>query len=258
MSGGLVVSGLSVALGGKIIVEGAGFSAPQGKVTGLIGPNGAGKSTLIGAVAGLHRPDRGLLQFGRQDLLAIGRRERARLCAFVEQSAQTEERLSLAEVVALGRIPHANIVAVDTLEDAEIVKRAIAEVGLEALSGRQFNTFSGGEQQRGQIARALAQTPRLFLLDEPTSHLDIRAQIEVLTLLRRLAAAEKTVLLALHDLNLALQYCDWLVAMEGGKVVAEGEPVDVLIPDLIAQLYGVVTEIIGTPTKPILAFKGIV
>lgn len=258
MSGRLIVSGLSVALGGKTIVEGASFSAPQGKVTGLIGPNGAGKSTLIGAFAGLHRPERGSLQFGEQDLLAIGRRERARLCAFVEQSAQTDERLSLAEVVALGRIPHANMFAADTLEDAEIVKHAIAEVGLAAFSTRQFNTLSGGEQQRGQIARALAQGPQLFLLDEPTSHLDIRAQIEVLALLRRLAAAERTVLLALHDLNLALQYCDWLVAMEAGRVVAEGEPADVLKPDLIAQLYGVVTEIVDNPTNPILAYKGIV
>jgi iron complex transport system ATP-binding protein len=254
----LVVSNLSVALGGKTIVESASFSAPQGKVTGLIGPNGAGKSTLIGAIAGLQRPEQGTLGFGQQDLLALGRRERARLCALVEQSAQTEERLSLAEVVALGRIPHANMFAADSAEDADIVSQALAQVGLEEFAGRQFNTLSGGEQQRGQIARALAQAPQLFLLDEPTSHLDIRAQIEVLTLLRSLATSGKLVLLALHDLNLALQYCDWLIAMEGGKVVAEGTPGDVLSPGLIAQLYGVSAEIFDTGAGAILAFKGIV
>lgn len=256
MSGGLVVAGVDVALGGRKIVGEARFTAPRGKITGLVGPNGAGKSTLIGAVVGLHPVKPHALQFGDADLGLMDRRRRARLCAYVEQSAATQERLSVADVVALGRIPHTSLWVSDLgAEDKAIVASALARVGLEDFAARQFSTLSGGEQQRVHIARALAQQPQLLLLDEPTSHLDIRGQLQVLDLLRELAAAGGTVLLALHDLNLALSRCDWLVAMEGGSVVAEGVPTDVLSEDFLARVYGVRAKRITGPDGPVITYS---
>lgn len=257
MTEGLVAADVVVELGGKTILTGSGFSAPRGKVTGLVGPNGAGKSTLIGTIAGLFKPARGMVRFDRNDLPGMGRRARAQLCAYVEQSSATEERLSVRDVVGLGRVPHASALAAESPEDRRIVDAAIARAGLGALADRQFNTLSGGEQQRAQIARGMAQAPELFLLDEPTSHLDIRAQIEVLALLAALAEDGKTVVLAIHDLNLALRHCDWLVAMEKGRVIAEGEPNEVLTPDLIGRLYGVRAHVVNAPGGSVLVFEGV-
>lgn len=256
---GLQVAGASIRRGGKSIVADAKFCAPAGKVTGLVGPNGAGKSALISAIVGIERPEAGELTFEGANLVAMGRRERAGICAYVEQSASTEERLSVADVVALGRIPHLPAWAVELGSDDEtVVAGALEKVGMASFAGRQFNTLSGGEQQRVHIARALAQEPKLLVLDEPTSHLDIRAQLQVLRLLSEHARAGGTVFLALHDLNLALRFCDWLVVLDTGKVVAEGRPADVLREELLAQVYGVRARLIEGPTGPVIAYEGIV
>lgn len=259
MMAGLHVAGATIRRGGRKIVADARFFAPSGKVTGLVGPNGAGKSTLISAIVGVERPEAGALTFEGGDLIAMRRRERAAICAYVEQSASTEERLSVADVVALGRIPHlpawASGLAAD---DKAVVAAALERVDMAGFSARQFNTLSGGEQQRVHIARALAQEPKLLVLDEPTSHLDIRAQLQVLHLLGDLAAAGGTVLLALHDLNLALRFCDWLVVMNAGQVVAEGRPAEVLGEDLLARVYGVRGRLIEGPSGPVIAYEGTV
>ena len=134
---------------------------------------------------------------------------------------------------------------------------ALGRVGMAEFAARQFNTLSGGEQQRVQMARALAQEPKLLVLDEPTSHLDIRAQLQVLDLLGDLAKAGGTVLLALHDLNLALRYCDWLVVLDGGQVVAEGVPADILTADLLARVYGVRARVLEGATGHVIAYEGI-
>ncbi|WP_449396571.1 ABC transporter ATP-binding protein [Devosia riboflavina] len=256
---GLKVAGVNISRGGKGIVVDAAFSAPAGKVTGLVGPNGAGKSTLISAIVGLERPEAGSLAFEGADLTAMGRRERAAICAYVEQSASTEERLGVSDVVALGRIPHVSAWTAGLgYDDEAIVAGALEKVGMAEFGTRQFNTLSGGEQQRVHIARALAQEPKLLVLDEPTSHLDIRAQLQVLHLLGDLAGAGGTVLLALHDLNLALRFCDWLVVLHAGRVVAEGPPADVLGEDLLAQVYGVRARLIEGPSGPVIVYEGTV
>ncbi|MCR6633385.1 ABC transporter ATP-binding protein [Devosia sp.] len=256
---GLKVADITIRRGGRSIVDGAQFSAPAGKVTGLVGPNGAGKSTLISAIVGIERPEAGALTFEGADLVAMGRRERAGICAYVEQSASTEERLSVADVVALGRIPHV-LAWLSGLgsDDEAVVAGALERVGMSGFATRQFNTLSGGEQQRVHIARALAQQPKLLVLDEPTSHLDIRAQLQVLHLLGDLAGAGGTVLLALHDLNLALRFCDWLVVLDAGQVVAEGRPPEVLREDLLARVYGVHARLIEGPSGPVIAYEGTV
>lgn len=255
---GLRVSGVTIRRGGRAIVADAGFAAPAGKVTGLVGPNGAGKSTLISAIVGIERAEAGALTFEGADLTAMGRRERAVLCAYVEQAASTEERLSVADVVALGRIPHVSAWVGLGGDDEAVVAAALEKVDMAGFAQRQFNTLSGGEQQRVHIARALAQEPRLLVLDEPTSHLDIRAQLQVLRLLGDLAREGGTVLLALHDLNLALRFCDWLVVLEAGRLVAEGRPGEVLDEELLAQVYGVRARLIDGPDGPVIAYEGTV
>jgi iron complex transport system ATP-binding protein len=235
----LVVSGLSVRKSGKSIVDAVSFTAASGTVTGLIGPNGAGKSTLLSAILGLV-PATGTARFDGLDLPTMPRRDRARMVALVEQSASTEERLTVRDVVALGRIPHEPAwQSAPDPADAAIIDTALAETGMTGFAARRFDTLSGGEQQRVHLARAFAQQPRLLLLDEPTSHLDIARQLQLLALLRRRAAQGLTVLLALHDLNLAARFCDHLVVLAGGKTAAEGPPAEVLTPALLGDVYGV-------------------
>ncbi len=243
----LSVRDLSVGRGGHAIVDGVGFTAPSGRITGLIGPNGAGKSTLLAAILGL-TPATGAAHFDGLDLPKMARRDRARQVAFVEQSATTEERLRFAEVVALGRIPfEAAWQSGPGPEDQAIIARALAETGMASFGLRRFDTLSGGEQQRVHLARALAQQPRLLLLDEPTSHLDIRAQLQLLPLLQGKAATGMTIMLALHDLNLAARFCDHLVVLAGGRLVAEGRPNEVLTPSLLREVYGVSARLVADP-----------
>jgi iron complex transport system ATP-binding protein len=243
----LQIENLSVVRGGRTILSGVGFTAPAGAVTGLIGPNGAGKSTLLHALLGLV-PATGSFTFETTDLRALHRRDRARLAALVEQSATTEERLSVREVVALGRIPFEPALAPDSAsEDGDIVNAALADTSMTSFDHRRFTTLSGGEQQRVHLARALAQQPRLLLLDEPTSHLDIAAQLDLLALLRRKASTGMTIILALHDLNLAARFCDHLVVLAEGTVAAQGVPATTLTPALLQSVYGVRARLLPDP-----------
>ena len=242
---GLVVRDLQVSLDKHPIIRDVSFSAPAGAVTGFIGPNGAGKSTLLAAILGLRRPSGGTITFDGIDLPAMAAAERAKLCAYVEQFATTTERLTVRDVVALGRVPFQSTwQASPSARDQAIVAAALETMGVAEFAGRLYLTLSGGQQQRVQIARALAQEPRLLLLDEPTSHLDIQAQLRVLALLRRRASVGCTVLLAMHDLNLALRYCDHVVVLQSGRVVAEGAPGLVLDADLLRRVYGVEASIV--------------
>jgi iron complex transport system ATP-binding protein len=248
---GLVVEGVTVRAGERTILDGAGFTAPAGAVTGLIGPNGAGKSTLIGAIMGLRRLVGGTIAFDGTNLPAMPSAERARLCAHVEQFATTTERLTVGDVEGLGRVPFQSAwQSAPSAHDEAVVASALAAMGMSAFAGRLYHLLSGGEQQRVQIARALAQEPRLLLLDEPTSHLDIRAQLLVLDVLRQQAQAGCTVVLAMHDLNLAARYCNHLVVLDAGKVVAEGAPAEVLDPEMLLAVYGVAATIVQVAGKP--------
>ncbi|MBJ3783189.1 ABC transporter ATP-binding protein [Devosia sediminis] len=252
----LVVSAISVRKAAKPILADVSFTAPSGAVTGLIGPNGAGKSTLLAALLGLV-PATGAASFQGHDLPAMPRRDRARMVALVEQSASTEERLSVRDVVALGRIPHESAwQSAPSSADAAIIDAALADTGMTAYATRRFDTLSGGEQQRVHLARALAQQPRLLLLDEPTSHLDIAGQLQLMALLRTKAAAGVTVLIALHDLNLAARFCDHLVLLSGGTRAAEGPPGEVLTPALLQAVYGVTARLVPDPQagRPLIVY----
>lgn len=247
---------ITIAAGDRVIVDGVNCTLAPGTVTALVGPNGAGKSTLLHALAGIHRPREGTVLFDDIDLFALGRRERARELAFVEQDATTDTSMTVATVVELGRMPHRSFFGDDRADGVSIVAEALAAVDMTAASRREYSTLSGGERQRVLLARALAQQPRLLLLDEPTNHLDIGAQLAVLALLRRLAADGVTVIAALHDLGLAATYADAVIVLQDGRVVAAGPTDDTLTPSLLREVYGVEATVLRHPAtgRPVIAF----
>jgi iron complex transport system ATP-binding protein len=230
------VEDLSVEVGGARLVAEITLRAGSGQVVGLVGPNGSGKSTLLRCVYRALRPSAGTVRIDGADLAGLSAREGARRLAALPQEAVTEFDFTVAEVVAMGRLPHQRSVARATGEDLRVCMDALVRVGAGHLADRGFLTLSGGEKQRVLIARALAQQPKVLVLDEPTNHLDIAQQLEVLALVRD---SGLTVLTALHDLNLAAQHCDLLYVIAGGRIVADGPPHEVLTPELLAEVFGV-------------------
>ncbi|GAA3491574.1 MULTISPECIES: ABC transporter ATP-binding protein [Streptomyces] len=230
------VTGLSVEIAGARLVSDLALHAGTGQFVGLVGPNGSGKSTFLRTVYRALRPTSGSVLLDGDDLYAMSARESARRVAALPQEASTEFDFTVAEVVAMGRVPHQRALARATGTDSDACATALAQVGASHLAERGYLTLSGGEKQRVLIARALAQQPRALILDEPTNHLDIAQQLEVLALVR---GSGLTVLTALHDLNLAALHCDLLYVIESGRIVASGPPHDVLTPDLLADVFAV-------------------
>ncbi|MEV4679976.1 ABC transporter ATP-binding protein [Streptomyces kurssanovii] len=230
------IDALTVEVAGARLVREVTLSADDGQVVGLVGPNGSGKSTLLRCVYRALRPSAGAVRLGGEDLHSLSAREGARRLAALPQEAVSEFDFTVAEVVAMGRLPHQRSVARTTDEDRKACEAALVRVGAGHLADRGFLTLSGGEKQRVLIARALAQQPRVLVLDEPTNHLDIAQQLEVLALVR---GSGLTVLTALHDLNLAALHCDLLYVIDSGRIVAHGAPHDVLTPELLAEVFGV-------------------
>lgn len=245
---GLFVENAGYSAGGRRIVSGVSFALPRGSLCALIGPNGAGKTTLLSLILGLLPKAEGRIAFGSDDLRVMPRQRRAQKLAFVEQSSQTEWLIDCRSVVMLGRIPfQPGWIAAPSGEDEAIVSGALAAVEMSGFAGRTYRTLSGGEQQRIQIARALAQQPELLLLDEPTSHLDIKAQLAILRLLRSLAGQGLTILAAIHDINLAAAYFDHLLVMQRGELVAEGPPETTLTAALLHDVYGIDADVAKHP-----------
>ena len=248
---------VQVRAGGKVIVDGVDLRVQPGSLTALVGPNGAGKSTLLRVLAGIDRPDAGEVRFRGEDLFGIRRRARARLAALVEQDAVTDLPLTVRSTVALGRLPHEALLGGADAEDAGVIDRSLALVGMTAFADRELPTLSGGERQRVLLAKALAQQTPLLLLDEPTNHLDIGAQLSVLALLDGVASTGATVLAALHDLTLAVGFCRSVIVMAGGRVVAAGPTRETLTPDLLRSVYGVRAVLLESPVdgRPVISFS---
>ena len=242
--GTLVGAGLSadrvrVVRGGRVLVDGVDCTLEPGTFTGLLGPNGAGKSTLLHLLAGVLGPDGGTVRLRDRPLSQTRARERARSIALVEQSLPGETCQTVREVAALGRTPHRSLLAGDSRRDLEVIERSLSAAGVVRLAERAYSTLSGGEQQRVQLARALAQEPSVLLLDEPTNHLDVSAQLETLELLENLSAGGTAVAAALHDINHAAASCSHLIVLLDGRVAAAGPVHAVLTPELIRAVYGV-------------------
>ncbi|GHC98698.1 ABC transporter ATP-binding protein [Zhihengliuella salsuginis] len=236
----LAAENVSWSREGTLVVDGVTLRPAPGDTVGLLGPNGSGKSSLLRLMQGVAKPSAGTVRLDGEALSSIPRRSIARAVAVVSQHAQTDMDILVEDVVRLGRIPHRGTWGGDPEADRAAVVRALEHTGLADKADRLWHTLSGGERQRVQIARALAQEPRELLLDEPTNHLDIRHQLELLTLVTRLPV---TSIVALHDLNLAAMFCDQLVVLKDGAVVAGGTPREVLTPALIRDVYEVDAEV---------------
>lgn len=241
---GLAVEHVTLTAGARRLVRDVSLHARSGEVVGLVGPNGSGKSSLLRAVYRVLRPDAGCVRVDGADAWSLPARRLARTLAAVVQESGAEFGLTVREVVAMGRAPHKRLLDGDSAEDGRLVESALTAVDAAGLADRSFDRLSGGERQRVLIARALAQQPSLLALDEPTNHLDIRHQLEVLGVLRELPA---TVLVALHDLNLAAYFCDRLYVLREGAVAASGTPAEVLTPRLLDEVYGVAAEVAVHP-----------
>ena len=230
------LAGVSVTIDRAPIVSDADLVAEPGQSVGLIGPNGSGKSTLLRTIYRVLRPATGVIRLDGDDLWSITAREAARRRAAVTQDHSIDADFTVWEVVAMGRSPHKGNLDRESDVDRHIVRQALDRVTMGWAAHRLAATLSGGERQRVLLARALAQQSPLLVLDEPTNHLDVRAQLELLELIRSLSL---TTLVALHDLDHAAAYCDRLVLLQHGKVVASGAPNAILTPERIASVFGV-------------------
>lgn len=231
----LTAQSLRWSRGGNLVVDDVSIEPVPGETIGLLGPNGSGKSSLLRLLAGVDRPDAGAVTLDGVDIRGLGRRALSRRIAMVGQHAHTEVDICVRDVVRLGRIPHADVFGRD--DGAEVaIERALVATGMSGHADRMWHSLSGGERQRTQIARALAQEPQELLLDEPTNHLDIAHQLDIL---ERVSMLPVTSYVALHDLTLAAMFCDRIVVLSAGRIVAWGTPAEALTEDLIAQVYGV-------------------
>ncbi|AUV81455.1 heme ABC transporter ATP-binding protein [Salinigranum rubrum] len=224
----ITVEDLVVALGDERVLDGVSLSVEAGDFVGLIGPNGAGKTTLLRAINGALSPREGLVEIDGENVHRLSSRAASRLVSTVPQTTQLSFEFTVREAVEMGRTPHRSRFGTWTEDDTEAVDSALARTAVADLADRPVTDISGGERQRVLIARALAQTTPVMLLDEPTASLDINHQVRTLELVRDLVEEGKTALAAIHDLNLAAHYCDRLVLLSNRRVLAAGPPEAVL------------------------------
>lgn len=232
-------SGVSVVLQGQPVLKNLNFTAAKGQFIGLIGPNGSGKSTLLRTASGWIPCSKGQIRVAGKPLRSYKRREIARLLSFVPQDTLVDFDFPVRDIVMMGRHPHMSRFKEVAHEDRLAAEQAMVLAGIAHLADRAVTRLSGGQRQMAFIAKALAQTPQLMLLDEPISALDIRHQLHVLELVRRLADDGLTVIAALHDLNLAARYCDQLILLRQGQILGRGTPEEVLTPPKLLEAYGV-------------------
>lgn len=244
------VRDVSYRVDGRTILEVPGLDFRSGTISGLIGPNGAGKTTLLKLMARQERPSSGSIRFDGRALGDWGDREFARRVAYLPQETPTAPGLMVEELVALGRYPwHGPLGSFDE-DDRERVERALVRADVAQFSDRLVETLSGGERQRVWLAMLLAQDADYLLLDEPTSALDVAQQVEVMRLIRSLSSDEGLgVVVVLHDVNSASRFCDRLVALHRGEVVARGRPAELVENDVLQSIYGVDMGILRHPSR---------
>jgi iron complex transport system ATP-binding protein len=226
------------------VVNGVSMAVARGELVGILGPNGSGKTTLLKLLGGALEPSAGSVGLDGRPLAGWSRRSLAQRVAFVPQETHAPFDFSVLDIVLMGRYPHLGSFALEGPADLAIARRALESTGTAAFENRSFGTLSGGEKQRVVIASALAQSPELLLLDEPTASLDVGHQLEVRMLLERLnAGGSVTMVLSTHDLNFAAALCRHLVLLRDGRVLAHGPTEDVLTPDAVRALYDVDADI---------------
>ncbi len=239
---------LDAGYNGHLVLEKLGLEVRQGEIVGLIGPNGSGKSTLLRALGRVLRPRGGSVFLDGKAIQQLSSRDVARELALLPQSPSLAQDLTVEELVWMGRSPHQGIFGMPSTADRDAVLWAMHETGVLEMSQRSVGKLSGGERQRVWIAMALAQKPRILLLDEPTTFLDLSHQLEVLELIRHLNGEFGiTVVIVLHDLNQAVRYSSRLVVLKDGRVHSQGRPCDVLTAQTLRDVFGVDGRVIPGP-----------
>ena len=246
---------ISYEVEGKTLLDGVTLHADRGQLVGLIGPNGAGKSTLLRTISGILKHRGGSVRLEGADLKSLSSKDVAAALALVPQIAPYTHGFTSIELVLMGRYPHLGRFQIEGKEDDRIARDAMRLTETEEFADRTLDTLSGGERQRVFVARALAQQPRILLLDEPTANLDVLHQLKVLDLVRQLVDDGLTAVAAIHDLNMAARYCDRLVLLSGGRVLAEGTPEEVLSPETIESAFGVTSAVRRDPITGSLAIS---
>ncbi|KZN48329.1 ABC transporter ATP-binding protein [Pseudoalteromonas luteoviolacea] len=234
------VNNLNLVINNKHILSGISFSAAPGQFIGLIGPNGAGKSSLLRCLYRFQIPMSGNILIDQTDINQFDRLTYARKVAAVLQEIPSQFNLAVFDVVAMGLTPHKRLFSSVSLRDRQSIQEALQKVGLTHKQQQSYELLSGGEKQRVMIARAIVQRPSLLLMDEPTSHLDVKYQIEIMALAKSLGI---TVIASFHDLNLASALCDSILVLEHGQLVADGTPQSVMTTEMLSTVFGVKAEV---------------
>ncbi|MBR2099489.1 MAG: ABC transporter ATP-binding protein, partial [Firmicutes bacterium] len=232
----LNVENLSYSIGSKLIVDGVNLGVEEGSFVGLVGPNGCGKSTLLKNIYKVYKPDSGAVYVDGKNLAVMSSRETAKEMSVMQQENNVEFDMTVFDMVMLGRYSHQKMFGTNMVTEGQIVRDALAEVGLAGYDERSFLSLSGGEKQRTLVARALVQKAELVILDEPTNHLDIGYQYQIMNILKN---QDLTVFSSIHDLNIASCYCDRIVLMKQGQIVDFGTPEEMFVLEKIRDLFGV-------------------
>ena len=233
----------------KEVITDVSFSLGQGEFLGLIGPNGAGKSTLLRIMCQILRPQKGEIFFFGKDVKYIKPKELAQQIGFVPQETHFTLNFGVEDIVQMGRYPYLEPFSKESHEDIKAVEQAIDYAEVRELRKRPINSLSSGEKQRVVVARALAQSPRILLLDEPTSHLDLHHQYEIMELLKKMNGQGISLIIVHHDLNLANLYCKSLILMHLGKIYAQGTPKELINEKMLRDVYKSEVKIIDHPDK---------
>ncbi|SEL04941.1 ABC transporter ATP-binding protein [Rhodococcus maanshanensis] len=246
----LAAEALTVGYGDRIIVDGLDLEIPTGVVTTVIGPNGCGKSTLLRSLGRLLKPKSGQVLLDGKAISTLKTKDVARTLGMLPQAPVAPEGLTVADLVARGRHPHQSWIRQWSADDEGEVARALALTGVSELADRPVDQLSGGQRQRAWISMALAQGTDILLLDEPTTYLDLAHSVEVLDLVDRMhEELGRTVVMVLHDLNLAIRYSDRLIVMSEGAVVASGTPSEVISEELLLKVFGLEARVIEDPVS---------
>ncbi|MGW0288891.1 ABC transporter ATP-binding protein [Streptomyces tuirus] len=243
----LAARGVTVGYGGRVVIDELDVAIPPGVITTIIGPNGCGKSTLLKTLSRLLKPAKGAVVLDGEDIGRLRTRDVAKKLGLLPQAPVAPEGLTVADLVARGRHPHQSWLRQWSSDDADVVERALAMTGVSDLADRPVDALSGGQRQRVWISMTLAQGTDLLLLDEPTTYLDLAHAVDVLDLVDDLHESGCTVVMVLHDLNLATRYSDNLVVMREGSVLAQGHPRDVITAELLDEAFGLKARVIDDP-----------
>ncbi|KNY29339.1 ABC transporter ATP-binding protein [Pseudobacteroides cellulosolvens] len=244
----ITINKLDWAFGQHKILHDINLTIYEGGIYGIIGPNGSGKTTLLKNIARCLMPEKNSIQLGDKDLTQFSNRSLAKEISYVPQNTDMEFEFSVMDMVLMGRSPYIKRLQSESSNDIEIAKSAMEMTNTWDLRDKNINMISGGERQRTVIARALAQKANIMLLDEPVSQLDLHHQLEIMDILKRLAVENKvTVVMSIHDLNIAAQFCDRLILMDKGKIFKEGIPNDIIKEDIVYSVYGVKAIVMKNP-----------